>query len=141
MDGTSDRKGQERGAPRIDTGDGAGLEASVWLRGEQRAARVEDLSAEGMLVRITDGPVGALRVGRLVDVTLRIGDETVMLHCIVCHQGPAGCGLFFPPLDPLGRRNDRSRLGRLVADLQRRDRVAHRERASAPDPRAGASLQ
>lgn len=133
MRGTGDRKAQERGTLRVDTRDCAGLEATMWLRGEQRAARVENLSAEGMLVRITDGTVGALRVGRLLDVTLRIGDETVVLHGLVCHQGAAGCGLFFPPLDPLGRSNTRGRLGRLVAELQRLTLAARH----APPPASG----
>src|SRR5262245_55404532 len=104
---------------RVAVGPSAGIDAHLTFAGRKLAARVGDISAEGIFVTLERGPLAALKVGTMVDVEVSFEGETTALYGVVRSQHEGGYGLFFPDRDPAGRANPLSRFGRISAQLQR----------------------
>lgn len=97
----------------------AGVEAHLMFAGRKLAARVGDISAEGMYLTLERGPLAALKVDTMVDVEVSFEGEKLVLFGVVRSQHADGYGLFFPDRDPSGRANPVTRFGRISAQLQR----------------------
>jgi hypothetical protein len=104
---------------RVAVRSSAGVEAHLMFAGRKLAARVGDISAEGMYVTLERGPLAALKVDTMVDVEVSFEGEKLVLYGVVRSQHADGYGLFFPDRDPSGRANPVTRFGRISAQLQR----------------------
>jgi PilZ domain len=97
----------------------AGIEACLVLAGRQFPAVVGDISAEGLFIKLVQGPLAALKVDAMVDVDVQFEGEHFSLYGVIRSQHEGGYGVFFPERDPTGRANPLSRFGRISAQLQR----------------------
>jgi hypothetical protein len=97
----------------------SGVTACLVVGGRKLAATVGDISSEGLYLKLTRGPLAALKVGTIVDVEVSFEDETVSLYGEIRSQHEGGYGVFFPDRDPAGHANPVARFGRISAQLQR----------------------
>ena len=95
------------------------LEAWLLFAGKKLAAKVGDVSAEGMFIKLDRGPFAPLKIDSKVYVVVDFEGETFGLHGVIRSQRAGGYGIFFPERDALGRTNPLSRFGRISASLQR----------------------
>jgi hypothetical protein len=109
----------QRLAFRVAVRASTGIDAHLVFAGRKLAARVGDISAEGMFVTLERGELAALKVDAMVDVEVSFEGETLSLFGVVRSQHEGGYGLYFPDRDPTGRANPVSRFGRISAQLQR----------------------
>ena len=82
-------------------------------------AIVGDISSEGIFLKLTRGPLAALKSGTMVDVEISFEGDTVTLFGEIRSEHEGGYGVYFPERDPAGRANPLNRFGRISAQLQR----------------------
>ncbi len=118
--GERDKIGQEQRATfRVAVSGSALVDAFLLLAGRKLTAIVEDVSAEGMFVRLERGPLAALKIDSKVEVEVTFDGDTFVLYGVIRSEHNDGYGIFFPERDRLGRLNPLSRFGRIWAQLQR----------------------
>jgi hypothetical protein len=117
---------------RVAVRDGAPIEADLHWSEQTWSATIGDVSAEGMFVELHRGQVGPLGVNSPIEVEVRFGGESVVLHGIVRSTRGNGYGVHFPARDLEGRVNPREVLARISASLQRED-LSQRLRVLRPE--------
>ena len=110
---------EQRVTFRVTVRAGSGVDAWVLVAGKKLAATVADVSAEGILVKLDRGPIGALKIDSKIDVEIAFDGDTMLLHGVIRSEHAGGYGIHFPPRDRAGRANPLAKLERISASLQR----------------------
>jgi len=98
---------------------GSGIDAYVVLAGKKLAAKVGDISAEGIFVKLDRGAIAALKPDSKVDVEVAFDGEIMVLHGVIRSEHAGGYGIHFPARDRAGRANPLAKFERISASLQR----------------------
>jgi len=110
---------EQRGTFRVTVRHGSGVEACLQIGGKSLAARVADISSEGMFIKLDRGPLAMLKINSQVDVEVSFEGEKLRLRGEIRSEHGGGYGIFFPPRDRAGRANPLAKFERISAHLQR----------------------
>lgn len=104
---------------RVAVKPGTGIDAVLHFAREKITATVENISAEGIFIKLERGPIATLKIDSKVDVDVSFEGETVLMHGVVRSEHGGGYGIFFPVRDHAGRANPLDTFERISAHLQR----------------------
>ncbi|HZF28615.1 MAG TPA: PilZ domain-containing protein [Gammaproteobacteria bacterium] len=110
---------EQRVTFRVAVRAGSGIDAYVVLAGKKLAAKVGDISAEGIFVKLDRGAIAALKPDSKVDVEVAFDGEIMVLHGVIRSEHAGGYGIHFPARDRAGRANPLAKFERISASLQR----------------------
>jgi hypothetical protein len=110
---------EQRSTFRVVVRGDSGIDASLRFAGQELAATVGDISAEGIFLKLDRGPIEALRLNAKLDVEVTFEGDTILLHGVIRSEHGGGYGIFFPQRDRAGRVNPLDRFERISAHLQR----------------------
>lgn len=110
---------EQRVTFRVAVRAGSGIDAYVVLAGKKLAAKVGDISAEGIFVKLDRGAIAALKPDSKVDVEVTFDGEIMVLHGVIRSEHAGGYGIHFPARDRAGRANPLAKFERISASLQR----------------------
>ena len=114
-------KGGERAGIRVQVPIGLEVEAGLAIEEEQfLAAKVVDLSLQGVLLTLPRDKVSLYQVKQKVQVKLSVGDDEINVDGVVRHLRENRVGVFFSVITSEDARIAERVLSRMVRTLERR---------------------
>ena len=114
-------KGGERAGVRVQVPIGLEVEVGLAIEEEQfLAAKVVDLSLQGVLLALPRNKVSLYQVKQKVQVKLSVGDDEINVDGVVRHLRENRVGVFFSAITSEDARIAERVLSRMVRTLERR---------------------